>query len=185
MARDPHRPGRLGWEMTEKIPEIKDKIVALIRVGMKQSVIAETVEISTKTIKVWREADKEFDERCNEAHEAYIDLFDAEYADRALYGSEEVQLDPRTRQIVMDRRHMDPKTGISTVPLVIRRKNDATLQWYLRHQRPEIYGEKKEINNNVSFDVDAVRAELRRKLSRLAAEEDSSLASEEDHSSGK
>lgn len=165
----PNLGGKSNWdkERMAKIPLYKDQIVEMLAEGVFPSEIAEMLDMNRRTISNWREIDKEFHERCTDAEEAYVDKAEKELRIRALLGTEEVILDPRTRQVVMDARHRDPTTGISTTPLVLRKKNDSTLQFFLRHNRPEKYGERRTIDSNVSFDSETVANEARAKIQEM------------------
>lgn len=165
----PNVGGKGGWskERLAMIPEYKSIIVSRLREGIFISEIAEELDMNPRVIRKWRDEDLEFRARCDDAEEYYIDKADRELAMRALHGVAEVILNPQTKQIVMDARHRDPVTGISTTPLVIMRKNSGDLQFYLRHKRPDVYGEKKTIDANVSMDVEAAAKEFDDKLDAI------------------
>lgn len=161
------RPPEWDAERMAKIPEYKDVVVVRLREGMYISEIAETLDIASGTIRKWRNEDPVFEERCKESEEYYIDKHERELAFRSLHGMPEVVLHPITRQVVMDARHRDPDTGISTTPLIIMKKSSADNHFYLRHKRPEVFGEKKTVDSNVNLSMDAAAKEFDDKLEAM------------------
>jgi len=166
----PNPAGRgYGWDSARlaRIPEYKDEVVRQLKDGVFISAIAEMIDVNPRTIREWRDKDPEFDERCKESETYWTDRVDRDFQMRALHGVAEVVLHPITRQIVMDARYKDPVTGVSTTPLVLMKKNSSDTQFYLRHRRPEVYGEKRTIDANVSMDVEAAAKEFDDKLGQI------------------
>ena len=92
-------------------------------IGATVGEICEKVGISRRAFYDWREADPAFEERCQEAEEARIDLAEKELEYRALVGVDK------------------PVTYQGVITDTFKEKSDGLLQFYLKGRRRKVYGD--------------------------------------------
>lgn len=154
--------GTGGWSDARLalIPEYKEKICELLRSGLFVSEIAQELNIGVRSIRLWRESDKQFDSDYSDAESHATDSLEKEAVRRAKSGVLEPVIS--AGKVVMDPD--DP-----TKPLMIRKYSDSLMMFLLKGKRREVYGDKREVDAKVGIDVVGAKDSLANKFAAAAA----------------
>jgi predicted nucleic acid-binding Zn ribbon protein len=153
----------------KKVPEYKIQVIQLISEGKLLTEAAKSSGVKTRVVRAWITEDEVFAKDIENAETDAMDVFETEARRRAKDGVEEFVVSHG--KVVMH-----PETG---QPLKTHRFSDGLLQFILKGRRRDVFGDKKEVDTNVSFDTNASMSDLERKFAAItAAEEDEKKASE-------
>lgn len=156
----------MSWndERRAKIPEYKEQICQMLAAGMYISEISAALGVEPSTMRQWEKADPEFREKMQDARSAHTDTLEKEAVRRARDGVEEVVISQG--RVVMVANPDDPDGPM--LPLKRRNYSDTLMMFLLKGQRREIYGEKVELDNQHSFNLEGTKERLAAKLAGLA-----------------
>jgi len=146
-------------ERQQKMPQYKHMILDGIASGLFLSEISQELDISVNTIRLWRQADKEFDENFTDAESVVTDSLEKEAIRRARNGV----LEPL---VAGGKVVIDPSTD---EPMQIRRYSDGLMQFLLKGRRRDVYGDKREVDAKIGIDVVGAKSSLEAKFAAAAA----------------
>lgn len=145
--------------MLARYPELKRRVVEMLREGNWISEIAQQIGVSVDLIRDWRREDRQFDDEYREAENAFVDQIDKEAHRRAFQGTQEYVLH-------QGRVVLDPVTG---QPMVRRHYSDQLAMFILKGRRRDVYGDKSEhtVALTTPEELDDMRKRLEDRLTAI------------------
>lgn len=141
----------IPWERVARV------YLGHLYLGKSKEEAANEVRISASTIRIYRSQYKTFDEAVGAAIEDGFRVFEREASRRAIDGV-------RTYVTSGGRVVIDPVTGD---PLTEQRHSDPLLMFMMKAKKPDVYGNKADLNLSGSINIEGARNTLLEKLAPI------------------